>query len=205
MCRYLNIGSRLNWLPPSPAHRRITETQIRLPASLPKQRGGAGVLIGRDFRKTISQAFAFSAFRWIAIWLLVGACVAHGEPVGTTGALVIIAVDIIARSGFIGSSFSAVDKQRKQWADTLTNRTFYKLFWEELRGSGATGIDIDELFKRATKEALADIKKADEASKLDSGWLDSTPWHWFGGVLSFVGQIVGYCLYYGSAFLVFGK
>jgi hypothetical protein len=167
--------------------------------------GGAGVLIGRNYRKAISQIVAFGAFRWIAIWLLVGACVANGQPVGTTGALVIIAVDIIAHSGFWGASLSADIQKRQQWTDTLTNRTFYKLFWEELRGEGRAGIDIEELFTRAAKEAAANIKKADEDSKLADGWLDSTIWHWFGGVLSFIGQIIGYSLYYGSAFWVFGK
>jgi hypothetical protein len=177
----------------------------RLPVRLPNEGEGAGVLIGRVYRKTISQGVAFIAFRWIAIWLLVGACVANGKPAGTTGALVIIAVDIIAHSSLRGLSFSAAHQERKQWTDTLTNRTFYKLFWEELRGTGPTGINIEELFSRAAKEAVADVQKADKDSKLDNGWLDSTPWHWFGGVLSFLGQIVGYCLYYGSAFLVFGK
>jgi hypothetical protein len=31
------------------------------------------MLIGRAYRKFISQSFAFAAYRWIAIWLLVAA------------------------------------------------------------------------------------------------------------------------------------
>ena len=163
------------------------------------------MLIGRAYRKAISQTAAFVLFRWIAIWLLVAACVANGQPVGTTGAFVIVAVDIIAHSSFKGSSLILADEQRKQWIDTLTDRTFYKLFWQELRGGGPTGIDVEEIFRRANQEALDDVQKANEESKRESGWLDSVPWHWFGGALSFLGQIVGYCLYYGSAFWVFGK
>lgn len=163
------------------------------------------MLIGRDYRKGISQGLAFGVFRWIAIWLLVGACVANGSPTGTTGALVIIAMDIIAYASLRALAFTAADQQRKQWNDLLTNRIFYKFFWEELRGAGPNAIDIDELFNRARTEALADFEKADQSSKANYGWLDSTAWHWVGGALSFLGQFVGYCLYYGSAFLVFGK
>ena len=77
--------------------------------------------------------------------------------------------------------------------------------WEDIKASGANAVDVDGLFNTATKEAIADVKKADENSKLESGWLDSVTWHWFGGVLSFVGQVIGYWLYYGSAFWIFAK
>jgi hypothetical protein len=163
------------------------------------------VLIGRNLRKAVSQGIAFAAFRWIAIWLLVGACASYGEPFGTVGAIVIIAVDIIAHSSFSGRSLLNADQQRRQWVDTLTNRIFYRLLLENIRAAGSNGVDVDELFRTATQEATEDIRKADEDSKIDSGWLDSKAWHWFGGLLSFVGQVVVYWVYYGSAFWLFAK
>jgi hypothetical protein len=165
-------------------------------------RGMYSMLIGRDYRKALSQGVAFAVFRLIAIWLLVGAAVSYGEPVGHVGATVIIAVDIIAYSSFKGLSFAAEDHQREQWMNTLTNRFFYKLIWEDIQEGRARDVDVDELFKRATQETRADIQKADEDS---IGVFDSWTWHWFGGVLSFLGQVIGYGVYYGSAFWVFAK
>jgi hypothetical protein len=92
--------------------------------------------------------------------------------------------------------------QKLGWAE---GRNIRILLLEDIRELGSNSIDVDELFRRATKEAVADVKKAEEDSKIDSGWLDSTGWHWFGGLLSFLGQTLGYLLYYGSAFLIFSN
>jgi hypothetical protein len=87
--------------------------------------------------------------------------------------------------------------------DRLTNRCFYRLFFEEIRtGNGGTRADIDELFKLASAEALADIKRADDDSAKDAGFLDKTAWHWFGGILSFLWRCVSFYVYYGSAMYV---
>jgi hypothetical protein len=84
------------------------------------------MLIGRNYRKAISQGVAFALFRLISIWLLVGASVSQGQPAGHVGAIVIIAVDIIAYASAKGLSFTAEDHQREQWMNTLTNRFFYR-------------------------------------------------------------------------------
>jgi len=163
------------------------------------------LLIGRSYRKAFSQVFAFGAFRWVAVWLLVGECAANGQPVGTTGAIVIIAVDIISHSGWSGSNIADRVRERRRWADMLTLQTFYSLFLQQVKESGVSRTDVDDLFKKANEAAITEIERADKDSRTQNGWLDSTAWHWFGGVLYFLGQAVVYFLYYGSAFWVFQK
>lgn len=154
---------------------------------------------GRERRKAVSQAWAFGAYRWGAIWLIVAACASNGK-IGIAIGLAIAAVDVMLTGVFKGLAFAIAEKSQKDWFDRLTNRLFYKLLWEQMRTGGAQAVDVDELFKEASAAAAADVKIADEGSRLDG--FDSTAWHWFGGLLSFLWLIVSSLLYYGSALIV---
>jgi hypothetical protein len=79
---------------------------------------------------------------------------------------------------------------------------FYQLFWEALKSEDRAYLDVDQLFKEAGEKATADIKKADDSSREDSGFLDKTAWHLFGGVLHFIGLVFWDVVYYGSAIWV---
>ncbi len=96
----------------------------------------------------------------------------------------------------------APDEERKDWMDRLTNRLFYKQLIEAGQDGRGRHVNVDELFNMARKDALADIERANKDSVFDAGFLGSTGWHWFGGMLSFVGQWVGFALYYGSALYI---
>ena len=149
------------------------------------------LLIGRDLRKAISQAFSYAAFRWLAIWLIIAACASKGQP-GIAAALVVIAVDIISLGNAKGTGFQIAEQSNRDWKDRLTNRFFYKLLIEEIQAGNTTAsIDVDELFKRASAEADADIKRASDESHGDAGFFDTTRWHVFGGILSFIWQWLG--------------
>jgi len=162
------------------------------------------LLIGRDLRKAISQAFSYAAFRWLAIWLIIGACASKGQP-GIAAALVVIAVDIISLGNARGTGFQIAEQSSRDWKDRLTNRCFYKLLIEEIRmGNSMASLDVDELFRRASTEADADIKRASDESHENAGFFDTTKWHVFGGILSFIWQWVGSGIYYGSAILIGG-
>lgn len=149
---------------------------------------------GRDYRKAISQAWAAIAVRWIAIWVAVASCAGYGRP-GTAAAFVIVAIDITTSAQYRGTILLLTEMQRKDWLDRLTNRCFYKIFWEELRSQNGRYIDIDDLFKRASADALEDIGVANEKAL----FYDGTFWHIFGGFLHFVWLSVSLVLYYGSA------
>jgi hypothetical protein len=156
------------------------------------------MLSGRDYRKAISQGIAYGIYRWIAIWLIIAVCASKGE-LGIAAGLVIAAVDIIVLGGFRGTEFTLRQMSRDTWRDHLTDRFFYKLLFDEIRSGNNDHIDIDELFKLASKEAGADIKRADDNSVEDAGVFGTTAWHWFGGAISFVGCCVWFVLYYASA------
>lgn len=157
------------------------------------------MLIGRSFRKSISQALAYAIYRWIAIWILIAACASYGST-GQAISLAIVAISI-ALSSTYGAVKILIDEQSRQdWRDRLTNRFFYQLFWDSLKSGEREHLDIDELFNEAGKKATADIKSA--ADTEGAGFLDSGWWHTFGGVLHFIGTLVADVLYYGSAFWV---
>lgn len=156
---------------------------------------------GREYRKLVSQGIAYVAFRWVAIWILVAACVRQGEA-GRAVALGIIALDICVTGLGKALVFHAADQRRTDWFERLTNRIFYQKFWEEVQAGNAQYIDVDELFKQATRGAAADIKKADENDREVFGFLDRTGWHWLGGVISFVGLSFWLTIYYGSAWVL---
>ena len=159
------------------------------------------MLFGRAYRKFVAQLWAYIAYRWVAVWLLVAACSARGQA-GEAAAFVIIAGDLSA--GVIAKIIVGVteDAYRKDWLDRLTNRMFYKLFWDQLVDGGARSVDVSHLFQQATKDAVADIKIAADDDKMLWGALDKTAWHWAGGVISFLWQWVAAILYYGSAWTV---
>jgi hypothetical protein len=159
------------------------------------------LLIGREYRKAVSQTFAYAAFRAVAIWVLVAACAAEGQA-GKVAAFVIIAVDIMSIGVGRGTTILVKEKEKTDWLDRLTNRFFYKLLIERIQSGEFRHVDPDKLFDAARKEALQDIKTAHEQSRFDAGPLDNTAWHWFGEVLSFVYHCIYFLLYYGSAMIV---
>lgn len=159
------------------------------------------MLIGRDFKKSVSQLWANLLFRWVALWILVAFCASKG-PAGFVAGIVIIAVEIIVVSSVRGLLLVLEVHARKDWYDRLTNRLFYGLLIEEFRAGRGSMLDVDELFKLATKQAIEDINIADTDSNTAAGALGTTSWHWFGGVLSFVGQVIGSFLWYGSALVI---
>lgn len=159
---------------------------------------GLVVLIGRDYRKSISQTWAYIAYRWLAIWLIIAMCAAYGKP-GIAAGLVVAAVDIIGGGNSLAVAVFLNEKSRKDWMDRLTNRCFYKLLVEEVRAGRSNNIDVDELFKAASQEAVEDIKRADHDASMEVGVFGTTWWLWFGGVVSFLWKFVSFGLYYGSA------
>lgn len=156
------------------------------------------MLLGRDLRKSISQAWAFTAFRWVAIWLIIAYCASKGQT-GVTAGLVIASVEIVATGSFKGLFLLINDMMKKDWLDRLTDRIFYRMLIEEFRENRGSMIDVEQLFTAATKEAVADINAADEDSTRVAGVFGTTSWHWFGGALSFSWLIVSSILWYGSA------
>ena len=156
------------------------------------------MLIGRDYRKSISQAFAYGAYKWIAVWLIIATCASKGQ-LGVAAGLVVAAVDIVAGSLFTGIALVLNEQSRRDWMDRLTNRCFYTILFQELRDGRSASVDVDELFQLAAKEALADIKRAGDDSAIQAGFLDTKAWHWIGGILLFLWLSVSFGLYYGSA------
>jgi hypothetical protein len=157
------------------------------------------MLIGRSYRKSVSQAFAYAIYRWVAVWILIAVCAGHG-PTGEVVSLAIIAINIALASTYGAVKLLIDEQSRQDWRDRLTNRLFYQLFWDSLKSGEREYLDVDELFQQAGKKATADIKSAADAE--DAGFLDSGWWHTFGGVLHFVGTLVADVIYYGSAFWV---
>ena len=155
-------------------------------------------MFGRQYKKNISQSLAYLIFRTLAVWILVAASAGHGA-IGLVGCYVIIAVDLIAAGVVRALNFKSDEQSRKDWLDRLTNRLFYEHFWERLRVEGSEQIDVNDLFRTASKAALDDIKKAEADEHEHMGFLDRTVWHWFGGVLSFIGMIFWTVVYYYSA------
>jgi hypothetical protein len=159
------------------------------------------MLIGRDYRKFISQAVAYGAFRFLTIWLIVAMCASEGK-LGIAVGLVVAAVELISEGSTKFTRLLIDEKSRGDWKDRLTDRCFYSLLFEEIRIGNGSRIDIDELFKLASAEALVDIKRADNESAEEAGILDKTAWHWFGGALSFLWRCASFYLYYRSAIYV---
>jgi hypothetical protein len=159
-------------------------------------------MFGRDYRKLISQIWAYVIFRWIVVWVLIVLASGIRGGAGEAAALVIICIDIVAGSLGRVTALALATQSRKDWLDRLTNRCFYKLLWERLRADTRADIDIDDLFKLAGQDALADIKLADDAERLEAGFFDRRGWHFFGGVMSFVGLLIGLVTYYGSALYI---
>jgi hypothetical protein len=85
------------------------------------------MLIGRSFRKSISQALAHGIYRWIAVWILIAACASYG-PMGQAVSLAIIAINIVLGSTYRAVKFLIDEQSRENWRDRLTNRFFYQLF-----------------------------------------------------------------------------
>ena len=155
------------------------------------------MLIGRDYRKSISQAIAYGTYKWIAVWFIIAICASKGQ-LGVAAGLVVVAVDIVAGGLFRGIALVLIEQSRQDWRDRLTNRCFYKILFEELRDGRSANVDVDELFQFAAKEALADIKRAGDYSAIQAGFLDTKAWHWIGGILSFLWLCVSFGVYYGS-------
>jgi hypothetical protein len=157
------------------------------------------MLIGRAYRKAISQALGYAIYRWFAIWILIAACASYGSS-GQAVSLAIIAINISLSSNFRAVKLLIDEQSRQDWRDRLTNRFFYQLFWDSLKSGDREYLDIDNLFQEAGKKATADIKSAADAEH--EGFWDSGWWHTFGGVLHFIGALVTDVVYYGSAFWV---
>jgi hypothetical protein len=156
------------------------------------------MLTGRDYRKSISQALAYLAFRFLALWLIILICAGKGQT-GIVCGLVIAAVDIMILGDGRHTSISFHLKHRADWLDRLTNRMFFKLLIEAVRDGHGSQVDVNDLLERAAKDAQADINSADEASNLEAGFLGTTWWHWLGGTFSFIWLLISSALYYGSA------
>jgi hypothetical protein len=156
------------------------------------------MLIGREYRKAISQAWSHIAYRWLAIWLIILWCASKGQP-GIAAGLVVAAVDIIGGANSLATAFLLNEKSRNDWLDRLTNRCFYKLLVAEVRAGRSSNIDVDDLFKAASQEAVKDINRADQDASMEAGFLGATWWQWFGGIVSFIWKFVSFGLYYGSA------
>jgi len=158
-------------------------------------------VFGRQYKKNISQALAHMVFRAVGVWILVAASAAHGS-VGIVGCYVIIAADLIAGGIIRAFNIKSDEQSRKDWLDRLTNRLFYEHFWERLRTDSREYIDINELFKTASRAAVDDIKQAEADEHVNMGVFDRTTWHWAGGVLSFIGMVFWAVVYYGSAVFI---
>lgn len=157
---------------------------------------------GRLYRKSLSQAVAFIWFRWIAVWLLVVSLA--GMPNGTALSLIVIVLDLGIRAVGVSTFHQNQETRRQDWHDRLTNRLFYRLFYESVRDGRL--IDVDVLFEEATRMARKDIEKAqDDEMAFSPKYLDKTWWHWIGGVISFVWLGISMTLYYGSAIALGGN
>jgi hypothetical protein len=100
------------------------------------------MLIGRAYRKTISQLFGYAIYRYLAVWILVAACASYG-PTGEAVSLAIIAISISIASTY-GAVKLLIDEQSSQdWRDRLTNRFFYQLFWDSLKSGEREYLDIN--------------------------------------------------------------
>src|SRR5262249_35585667 len=116
------------------------------------------LLIGRDYRKFLSQTFAYTAFRWLAIWFIIMACASYGQP-GIAAGLVVAAVDLMLAGNQKATAAALIGQSQTDWKDRLTNRIFYKLLFQEIRDGSGAHIDVDDLFRLASEEAGADIKR----------------------------------------------
>jgi hypothetical protein len=124
-----------------------------------------------------------------------------GRP-GMAAALVVVAADVISEGTSKFTALKIEEQSRQDWKDCLTHRIFYKLLVERIRDSHSADVDVEDLFKIASEEASADIKRASDQSAANAGFPDTTAWHWFGGILSFLWQCASAGLYYGSALYV---
>src|SRR6516165_514295 len=106
------------------------------------------MLIGREFRKVISQGLAYVVYRWIAVWILVALCASYGT-FGLVVSFGIIALNICLSGVYKGVQLLIANQSNQDWQDRLTNRFFYELFWENLKSDNREYLDISELFKQA--------------------------------------------------------
>src|SRR5262249_60115602 len=113
--------------------------------------------------------------------------------------LVVAAVDLMLAGNQKATAAALIGQSQTDWKDRLTNRIFYKLLFQEIRDGSGAHIDVDDLFRLASEEAGADIKRASDESDAEAGFLGTTAWHWFGGIISFLWLAVSFWLYYGSA------
>lgn len=160
------------------------------------------MIIGRELQKLNSQAWAYALFRWISLWILIAYCASKG-PAGSTAGAVIIAVEIIAVGSWKALVLALNGVSTKDWMDRLTDRIFFKLLIEEFRAGRGSTLEVDDLFIVAGKQAVEDMKRASQDSIDSAGMFGSVGWHWFGGSLSFLWQLIASVLWYGSA-LYFG-
>lgn len=159
-------------------------------------------MYGRDRWKLNNEAWANAIIRlifgYIAIAIIFGTVPAEYRW-AAFGFMLLLDFSAMAIGTIIQVQFS--NHSRKLWMDHLADRIFYRMMFDEIR-SGNRNIDVDGLFKEASKEASDDIVSHDRFDNL----IRHIHPQWLSRVVGVAGNIFGWVIVtiimYGSAALI---
>jgi hypothetical protein len=150
-------------------------------------------------QREIAKTWGFIVFKTVArFFLITAAFMETDQAAGRVCVILLIAIDLALKTNMTFVEASAIEISDKMWFYTLTNRIFYRGFFEKVRSG--EHLDVDYLFQEASKSAVEDIKQArdDETLEMELGGLKK-----FGvAAWSFALTIVGYATEYGVPFIV---
>lgn len=156
-------------------------------------------MFGRPFKSLENGVFVALTVRWILFFLAaVVASASLHSPYDGMGVALIAALDAASVHTTTTGQYFAVTLQNKLWIDQLTDRIFVKLAVEHIRNGTANALDVDDLYNVATKEALADVKRAADGTEIFGPSWPKTA-RFFAVLARTIGALVSYGLYYGAA------
>jgi hypothetical protein len=150
-------------------------------------------------QRKIAEIWGFSIFRMVVKFALITAAfLGLDQNMARACIIVLIALDLALQANTSMIEAVAIDTRDKAWFDTLTNRIFYKEFFEKVRSG--EHVDVDRLFEISSKAAVADIGQAQK----DAGFmLELSGFSKFGyGVWSFISNVFAYAFGYGAPYFV---
>jgi hypothetical protein len=144
----------------------------------------------------IYRAFALGLFRSSVFFVC--AVVAFSQREDRTGTILLMIVFLLDVASYQIVQVVTISNESvyaRVWADTLTNRLFYEKLFDKIREREY--VDVDALFKEATKSSAADVKVFLK---------DTTVWSEWGGFKqtlagswSFLWLWISYGIFYGIA------
>jgi hypothetical protein len=144
----------------------------------------------------IYRTFALGLFRSSVFFICAVVAFSQREDrTGTVLLMIVFLLDVASYQIVQVVTISAESVYARVWADTLTNRLFYEKLFEKIRAH--EHVDVDVLFKEATKSSAVDVKVFLK---------DTTVWSEWGGfkqtlagIWNFLWLWISYGIFYGIA------